>query len=267
MSLYGRIFAGVYDRMMQSSEDAGLRDRRRALVARADGRVLEIGAGTGLNLPLYPEGAFSELVLTEPEEPMARRLEERLEALSMAARVVRSPAEDLPFDAASFDTVVSTLVLCTVGDQDAALREARRVLKDDGRLLFMEHVRSDDPARAKSQDRWHGPWKASGTAATATGRRFQRSRRVASGSSTSSTAPCPRRRRSSVRSPSAWPFRTEVYLGDSSWPSWSSSSSGVTNNSSSPASSDRSLSGVWMVLSRRMATSTTSSGHGTSLTR
>ena len=162
MSLYGRIFARVYDRMMQSSEDAGLRDRRRALVARADGRVLEIGAGTGLNLPLYPEGAFSELVLTEPEEPMARRLEERLEALSMAARVVRAPAEDLPFDDASFDTVVSTLVLCTVGDQDAALREARRVLKDDGRLLFMEHVRSDDPARARSQDRWHGPWKAIG---------------------------------------------------------------------------------------------------------
>jgi ubiquinone/menaquinone biosynthesis C-methylase UbiE len=162
MSLYGRIFAGVYDRMMQSSEDAGLRDRRRSLVARVDGRVLEIGAGTGLNLPLYPEGSFSELVLTEPEEPMARRLEERLDALSMAGRVVRAPAEDLPFDDASFDTVVSTLVLCTVGDQDAALREARRVLKHDGRLLFMEHVRSDDARRAKSQDRWHGPWKAIG---------------------------------------------------------------------------------------------------------
>jgi ubiquinone/menaquinone biosynthesis C-methylase UbiE len=162
MSLYGRIFAGMYDRMMLATEDAGLRDRRRALLARADGRVLELGAGTGVNLPLYPEGGFSELVVTEPEEPMARRLEERARAASQVSRVVRAPAEDLPFDDASFDTVVSTLVLCTVADQDAALREARRVLKDGGRLLFMEHVRSDDPARAKWQDRLHGPWKAIG---------------------------------------------------------------------------------------------------------
>ena len=162
MSLYGRIFAGLYDTMMESVEDAGLRDRRRALLARVDGRVLELGAGTGHNLPLYPEGGVTELVLTEPEEPMARRLEERAASLSPKPRVVRAPAEDLPFDDASFDTVVSTLVLCTVDDQPAALREARRVLRPGGRLLFIEHVRSDDPARAKWQDRLHGPWKALG---------------------------------------------------------------------------------------------------------
>lgn len=162
MSLYGRIFAAMYDRMLEATEAAGLRDRRRALLARADGRVLELGAGTGLNLPLYPESGVSELVLTEPEEPMARRLQERVDALSPVSGVVRAPAEDLPFDDASFDTVVSTLVLCTVGDQDAALREVRRVLKPGGRLLFLEHVRSDDPARARWQDRLHGPWKAVG---------------------------------------------------------------------------------------------------------
>jgi ubiquinone/menaquinone biosynthesis C-methylase UbiE len=162
MSLYGRFFASVYDQMMETTEDAGLRDRRRALLARADGRVLEIGAGTGANLPLYPVGGYTELVLTEPEEPMARRLEERVDTLSAVARVVHAPAENLPFDDASFDTVVATLVLCTVRDQDAALREARRVLKSDGRLLFLEHVRSDDPARAKWQDRLHRPWKALG---------------------------------------------------------------------------------------------------------
>ena len=162
MSLYGRIFARYYDRAMQATEDAGIRDRRRALVSRADGRVLEIGAGTGLNVPLYPEHGFSELVLTEPEEPMARRLEERIEELPMTARVVRTPAEDLPFEDATFDTVVSTLVLCTVTDQPAALREVRRVLKSDGRLLFLEHVRSDDPRQAKWQDRLHRPWRAIG---------------------------------------------------------------------------------------------------------
>jgi ubiquinone/menaquinone biosynthesis C-methylase UbiE len=162
MSLYGRFFAGMYDRTMQTTEDAGLRDRRRALLARADGRVLELGAGTGLNVPLYPEEGVSEVVFTEPEEPMARRLEERVDALSQTSSVVRAPAEDLPFDDASFDTVVATLVLCTVGDQEAALREARRVLKSGGRLLFMEHVRSEDPRRAKWQDRLHRPWKALG---------------------------------------------------------------------------------------------------------
>src|SRR5688500_3831136 len=117
MSLYGRIFAGLYDRMLQATEDAGLRDRRRELLAGARGRVLELGAGTGLNLSLYPEDGISELVLTEPEEPLVRRLEERARSLSLAPRVVRAPAEDLPFDDASFDTVVSTLVLCTVDDQ------------------------------------------------------------------------------------------------------------------------------------------------------
>jgi SAM-dependent methyltransferase len=93
---------------------------------------------------------------------MIRQLEERARSLSLAPRVVRAPAEDLPFDDASFDTVVSTLVLCTVNDQAGALREVRRVLKPGGTLLFLEHVRSDEPALAKWQDRLHGPWKALG---------------------------------------------------------------------------------------------------------
>ena len=162
MSLYGRIFASLYDRMLKDTEEAGLRERRHVLLAGARGRVLELGAGTGLNLSHYPASGIDELVLTEPEEPMARRLEARARSLSPAPRVVRAPAEDLPFDDASFDTVVSTLVLCTVDDQAGSLREVRRVLKDGGTLLFVEHVRSDDPARARWQDRLHGPWKALG---------------------------------------------------------------------------------------------------------
>jgi ubiquinone/menaquinone biosynthesis C-methylase UbiE len=152
MSLWGRVFAALYDPMMASTEKAGLADQRRRLLEQAHGRVLEIGGGTGLNLPYYSE-EVDELLLVEPEEPMARRLEQKLAAGDLPARVVRSPAERLPFEDDSFDFVVSTLVLCTVEDQARALAEIRRVLKPSGRLLFLEHVRSEDPKLARWQDR------------------------------------------------------------------------------------------------------------------
>ena len=157
MSLYGRFFAAIYDRMLKGAEEAGLRDRRRDLLANARGRVLEIGAGTGLNLELYPD-AVDELVLTEPEEPMAKRLERRLAELGRAGQVVRAPAEALPFPDDSFDTVAATLVLCTVRDPERSLAEIDRVLRPGGALLFLEHVRSDDPGVARWQDRLHGVW-------------------------------------------------------------------------------------------------------------
>jgi ubiquinone/menaquinone biosynthesis C-methylase UbiE len=154
MSLRGRAFAAVYDRMAAASERAGLAERRRALLERAKGRVLEVGAGTGLNLEHYPPG-LDELVLTEPEEPMARRLEQKL---NRPAKVVRASAEELPFEDGSFDTVVCTLALCTIPDPRRALAEFRRVLRSGGRLLFIEHVRADDPKLARWQERLHGPW-------------------------------------------------------------------------------------------------------------
>lgn len=158
-----RLFAAMYDRMMVASEEAGLRERRREVVSRARGRVLEIGAGTGLNLAHYgPE--VTQLVLTEPEEPMARRLRERLHAVEAAApavaaaEVVVTGAERLPFDDGAFDSVVSTLVLCTVTDPQQATAEIRRVLAPGGQLLLFEHVRADDPGLAKWQDRLERPW-------------------------------------------------------------------------------------------------------------
>lgn len=157
MSISGRVFAAMYDRMLASTEEAGLREHRRALVAKARGRVLEIGAGTGLNVEHYGPEA-TELVFTEPEEPMARRLRARVER----GEVVEAPADELPFEDDSFDTVVSTLVLCTVPDLDRAIAEIRRVLKPDGRLLFLEHVRSSDPKTAKWQDRLMRPWRLIG---------------------------------------------------------------------------------------------------------
>lgn len=152
MSVWGRVFAGAYDRMMARSEAAGLGAHRRELLAGAGGDVLEIGGGTGANAALYGSDVRS-LTITEPEEPMVRRLRQRIDELRPGATVLRAPAEELPFDDASFDVAVSTLVLCTVDDQPRALRELRRVLRPGGRLLFMEHVRADDERLARWQDR------------------------------------------------------------------------------------------------------------------
>ena len=152
MGLRQTIFAATYDRMSRKSEEAGLRALRENVLTEAAGRVLEIGAGTGTNIPLY-NGSIESLVVTEPEPAMLRRLERAARAQATAPRVLRAPAEDLPFEDDSFDTVVTTLVLCGVDDPGRALREARRVLQPGGRLLFLEHVRSDDPELARFQDR------------------------------------------------------------------------------------------------------------------
>ena len=152
MSLGGRAYAAVYDRMIAGAEQAGLGEHRRQLLDGVRGRVLEIGAGTGANLQFYGEGA-DEIVLSEPEEPMARRLERHAGDFSLPTRIVRAPAEQLPLEDARFDVVVSTLVLCTVRDPARALAEIRRVLAPGGQLLFMEHVRSDDARAARWQDR------------------------------------------------------------------------------------------------------------------
>jgi len=154
VSLWGRFFAASYDRVMAGSEKATLRRHREALIGRARGRVLEIGGGTGANLPFY--GDVAELVITEPEEPMARRLERKLAASPLRARLVRARAEELPFEDGRFDFVVCTLVLCTVEDPARALSEIQRALAPGGALVFLEHVRSDDPSLARWQDRLHG---------------------------------------------------------------------------------------------------------------
>jgi len=155
---WGRAFAALYDRGLKATEEAGLRQMRRELLAGAGGRVLEIGAGTGVNLDLYPE-AVEELVLVEPDPHMAKRLRARLAESGRAARVIEAPAERLPYEDSSFDTAVGTLVFCTIPDPAAALAEAARVLKPGGKLLFVEHVRAEDPGLARWQDRLERPWR------------------------------------------------------------------------------------------------------------
>ena len=154
------IFAAVYDRLMAGTEKGGLDQMRAGLVREASGRTLEIGAGTGHNLSHYTD-AVTELVLTEPDPHMARRLRDRLERDPPApgsVEVIETSAEDLPFDDGSFDTAVATLVFCTVEDPARAAGEARRVLVEGGELLFIEHVRSQRPRLARWQDRIERPW-------------------------------------------------------------------------------------------------------------
>jgi ubiquinone/menaquinone biosynthesis C-methylase UbiE len=152
MGIRGKIFAATYDHQIKKAEKAGLAAMRQSLISQASGRVLEIGGGTGANLAHYGPGVTA-LTITEPEGPMLKRLERRVQSEAPGTTVLRAPAEDLPFGDDVFDVVVSTLVLCGVDDQPRAVREIRRVLRPQGRLLFLEHVRATDPKTARLQDR------------------------------------------------------------------------------------------------------------------
>jgi len=144
----------LFDVAMKPLEALRLTERRRQLLSSASGRVLEVGAGTGANLPYFRYEHIADLTLTDAE--VRARLQHRVRWTAEAAglhparlSVCEAPAEQLPFEDASFDCVVATLVFCTVADQQAGLTEVRRVLKPGGALLFMEHVRPPRAVPAK----------------------------------------------------------------------------------------------------------------------
>jgi len=130
--------AAVYDALMWPFERAALGAWRRRLAARARGRVLEVGAGTGSQLRWYPAGGA--VTALEPDPGMAARARRAAARASASVTVVEGVAESLPFAAASFDTVFTSFSLCTVADPATALGELRRVLIPGGRLLMLEHV-------------------------------------------------------------------------------------------------------------------------------
>jgi ubiquinone/menaquinone biosynthesis C-methylase UbiE len=157
--LMGRLLAAAYDRCGAGMEHRIYGAQRRRLLRAARGRVLEVGAGTGANLPHYPWPQITELVLVDPSPGMLDRARRKAAELGRPVELVERAAEQLPFHDASFDTVVSTFSLCTIPDPAAALGEAHRVLRPSGRLLVLEHVRASNPGLAAWQDRLTTLWQ------------------------------------------------------------------------------------------------------------
>lgn len=145
------LFARLYDRTAAMAEDQGAAEHRQRLLAGLEGRVLEVGAGNGLNFEHYPT-TVSEVLAVEPEDFLRGRAELAAEQVPVPVEVVDGLADRLPAEDASFDAVVASLVLCSVPDQDRALAEARRVLRPGGELRFYEHVISDSPRSARFQN-------------------------------------------------------------------------------------------------------------------
>lgn len=135
----GLLFAAVYDRLTRRLECEVLAPRRAQLLGELRGDVLDIGAGTGANLAHL--ASATRVVAAEPSAAMRRRLAHRLHQARAPVRIDNARAEALPYPDASFDAVIFTCVLCSVDDPDRALGEARRVLKREGRLVLLEHVR------------------------------------------------------------------------------------------------------------------------------
>lgn len=158
-SLWERIAAAMFDRMTCSMERRLLAAWRRRLLASARGRVLDVGAGTGANLPHYSRDRVERLVLLDVGRGMLARAGRRAVEEGWQVELREASAEQLPFPDATFDTVVFTYSLCTIPDPAAALREAHRVLSPGGTLLALEHVRAQDPGLAIWQDRLAPVWR------------------------------------------------------------------------------------------------------------
>lgn len=137
---------------------APLAPSRALVVPEAQGRVLEVGCGTGLNFEHYGAGV-TELVGIDPDPYMLARARPRAATLPFVADLIEAGAEALPCDAASFDTVLVTFAFCTIPDVPASLRELRRVVKPTGRLLFLEHTRSPHGVLQTVQNALTPLWK------------------------------------------------------------------------------------------------------------
>jgi SAM-dependent methyltransferase len=148
----------MYDSMASGMEKNVFAQLRSRLVEAARGRVLDVGAGTGANLPHYRSHQITELVLLDPDPGMLDRALRKAANLGMKVAIRIGSAEKLPFADGAFDSVIFTLSLCTIPDPARALREARRVLAADGKLLVLEHVRARDIGMARWQSRLNPIW-------------------------------------------------------------------------------------------------------------
>lgn len=143
-------FARLWARMSRQLERQGGAERRRQLLADLHGRVLEVGAGTGVSFEHYP-ATVAEVVAVEPEPYLRRLAQRRAPEAPVGVEVVEGVADRLPAADDSVDAVVAALVLCSVADQSRALDEIARVLRPGGRLRFFEHVVAQRPAHRRLQ--------------------------------------------------------------------------------------------------------------------
>jgi len=151
------LLARVYDAVLAPTEWMGVRDQRRRLMDGLTGRILEFGAGTGLNVPLYPATA-REVHALEPDQHMLEKLRAKASGSSTPLYLYRANAQHLPFANGVFDVAIVTFALCTIPDPERALKEAHRVVRTGGRLRFLEHVRSEKLRTAGWQDRAAPLW-------------------------------------------------------------------------------------------------------------
>ena len=151
------IFARFYGTYGSAAEKAGAGAHRAELLADLNGKVIEVGVGSGLCFSHYP-ASVTEVLAVEPEPHLRQLAEQAAHGAPVPIRVVEGIAERLPADDGSFDAAVLSLVLCSVPDQRRALEEVHRVLKSGGQLRFYEHVRSEEPRRARLQDRVDWIW-------------------------------------------------------------------------------------------------------------
>lgn len=154
------IDARNYDRGMWLLERVRLSSLRRDLVNQVRGDILEIGAGTGVNLPLYPPGHAVVAIDMRPSHLAAAADKSRSAVPRLQVAVACADAHDLPFPSRTFDTVIGTLIFCSIGQPAAALAEIRRVLRPNGQLLLLEHVRGATPLSRRLTDWLHPLWFA-----------------------------------------------------------------------------------------------------------
>ena len=158
MGFYARYIGPKFVSCLCSMEDVTA--ERERIIPLAHGVVLEIGMGPGLNLPFYNPDQVTKVIGVDPNQAFLRLGESRRQASPVPLEVIRAPAEALPLEAASVDTVVITYTLCSVDDPEQALREIRRVLKPGGKVLLLEHGLSPEPGVARWQHRLNPIWRS-----------------------------------------------------------------------------------------------------------
>jgi ubiquinone/menaquinone biosynthesis C-methylase UbiE len=154
-----KLFASFYDMLMSPLEKRWIARVRKKIVSELEGKILEVGTGTGANFPYYSKGKVDRLVSVEPNPYMLDQARDRADENGLQVEFHKGKAESLPFGEGEFDTVIATLVVCSVEDPHQVFKEMKRVCKKGGRIVLFEHVRTESHSLASLQDFLTPAWK------------------------------------------------------------------------------------------------------------